>query len=277
MEEKTDYIEHLEYLNNNLFRMMLLYFSKAFFDAHEFNVFKEKIENPSLLNMTVLITEDLIINYEIQPMDYFKLHKKRTILESNTFYLINLKTKSNPLSFNYLIDKYVNQLNNFTIITEILLEKYETHCKIKSSDLESYLKLQENIFHEHQQEINNKFFPPKFNLDLSKFTFPPKRPKPRLKDLIIKGNPEVIEKIIVDNFKSSNNVTIHRMFIALEKLGYIKIEYGSRNHIIECLNNSIGSIRFKSKSVFAHEIDFMSDKKYLKTRNQIQSLIENIS
>ena len=78
----------------------------------------------------------------------------------------------------------------------------------------------------------------------------------------------------MDNFKKSKNVTIHRMFIALEKLGYIKIEYGSRNYIIECFNNSIGIDKFKVKSVFVKEIDFMNDKEYFDTRNHILSLIE---
>lgn len=277
MENKIDYIGILKNLKNNLNRLMVYYLSDLILDLPELNDLKADFEDPNIFNQTILVTKNLKFKVNLTTEDLVELLDKKTILESNTFYLIELKASLNKESFDFLIKKYIEDLKMFINNSESLIQNYELACKVKSSTLDNYLLFQEKIFKEHLQEINNKFFPPIFNWKLPKPIIPKQDSKPRLKDLIIKGNAEAIEKTIVDNFKSSNNVTIHRMFIALEKLGYIKIEYGSRNHIIECLNNSIGSIRFKSKSVFAHEIDFMSDKKYLKTRNQIQSLIENIS
>ena len=277
MEDKIDYIEILKYLKNNLNRLMVYYLSEVMLDSPQLSDVKANFEDPSILNQTLLVTKNLDFKDEVTSEDFVELLNKKSLLESNTFYLIELKATLNPESFDFLINKYLEDLRMFIRNSELLIQNYEMACKVKSATLKNYLLSQNNLFNEHLQEINNKFFPPIFNWKLPKPIIPKQDPIPRLKDLIIKGNADAIEKTIVDNFKSSNNVTIHRMFIALEKLGYIKIEYGSRNHIIECLNNSIGSIRFKSKSVFAHEIDFMSDKKYLKTRNQIQSLIENIS
>lgn len=275
MEGKIDYIGILKNLNNNLNRLMVHYLSEIILDLPKLSDIKANFEDPSILNQTILITKNLDLKGEVTPEDFIELLNKKSLLESNTFYLIEIKTTLNPESFDFLIKKYIEDLSMFIRNSELLIQNYEIACKVKSTTLKDYLHLQNKLFNEHLQEINNKFFPPIFKWKLPKPKIPTQETKPRLKDLIIKGNPEAIEKIIVDNFKSSKNVTIHRMFIALEKSGYIKIEYGSRNYIIECLNNSVGSINFKSKSVFAHEIDFMNDKKYLKTRNQILSLIEN--
>jgi hypothetical protein len=66
------------------------------------------------------------------------------------------------------------------------------------------------------------------------------------------------------------------MFTALDKLGYIKIEYGTREYLIECLNNSINENKFKFKSVFISKIDIINDREYIDLRNKINYLIENL-
>lgn len=141
--------------------------------------------------------------------------------------------------------------------------------------MKNCLSLQERIFLEHFNEIKIKF------IDLR---LPKLKPnifvknllnseKQKLKSLILKGNPEKVERILVDNFKDSNNKTLNRLFTALDNLGYIKIEHGERNKIIEYFNNSIGENKFSPTSVFKTKIDIYTDVHYKKIRNKLVDLI----
>lgn len=276
MEDKIDYTDNIKKLKDNLNKMTLYCFvKKSIFDLPVFNGIKPSSKEPIEKFNIVLHTKDLSLKYDVSTEDYLNLLDKEELLKSNLFRLLDLQDNLNSNSLNFLISEYKDFLVDKIKSLEKLNRDNKYTDSINCLIIKKYLDLQQELFNSHLEEINNTFFNPKFNSELTKPLITKQEPKPRLKDLIIKGNAELIEKIIVDNFKNSKNVTIHRMFIALEKLGYIKIEYGSRNHIIECFNNSIGSYNFKYKSVFVKEIDFMSDKEYLKTRNYILSLIEN--
>ena len=80
--------------------------------------------------------------------------------------------------------------------------------------------------------------------------------------LILKENPEAIEKIIINKFKNYNYTNINRMFVALDELGILKLEYGNRKELIECFNNSIGENKFEYKKVFKSKIDKIGDRQY---------------
>lgn len=262
MENKIDYIGILKNLKNNLNRLMVYYLSELILDLPELNDFKADFEDPSIFNQTILVTKNLEFKVKLTAEDLVELLDKKTLLESNTFYLIELKASLNKESFDFLIKKYIEDLKMFINNSELLIQNYEIACKVKSTTLNNYLLFQEKIFKEHLQEINNKFFPPIFKWKLPKPTIPLQEPKPRLKDLIIKGNPEEIEKIIVDKFKSYNYTNINRMFVALDELGILKLEYGNRKELVECFNNSIGENMFESRKVFKSKIDKVGDKHY---------------
>ena len=277
MESEVDYTQELDYLFNNL-KSRLLYYLSEIINQHPLFINAQLDIDNKYLNQIIYFDKDRNVHFQITIEDYFEILDKQKLLEANIFKLLQLKSNLNKESFTFIRDSYNTELTMHWNNAKILNNIYEEACFVKSDLLKNCLIAQEQIFNNHFNEITQRFFIPplpkvspglKFINNIIK-----SENKPRLKDLIIKGNPEVIEKIIVNNFKNSKNVTIHRMFIALEKLGYIKIEYGSRNYIIECFNNSIGIDKFKVKSVFVKEIDFMNDKEYFNTRNHISSLIE---
>ncbi|MCU4188627.1 hypothetical protein M9Q43_05545 [Flavobacterium sp. HXWNR29] len=276
MEDKIDYIGILKDLKNNLNKLMVYYLSEIMLDSPQLSDIKANFEDPSILNQTLLVTKNLDFKGEVTPEDFVELLNKKSLLESNTFYLIELKASLNPESFDFLIDKYMEDLRMFIRNSELLIQNYEVACKVKSNTLNNYLLLQDKLFKEHLQEINNKFFPPIFKWKLPKPTIPIQEPKPRLKDLIIKGNAEAIEKVLMNEFKNTNSVTINRMFTALNSLGYIIEEYGNKKNLIECLNNSIGSEKYISRLVFINKINVYNDKKYIQLRTKISNLLEKL-
>ncbi len=272
----TDYTENIKHLKDNLNRMMLYYFSKAFLDLPELSELKSSIEDPSKQNQIVLLTKDLSIKYDVTIEDYFNLLDKTTLLKSNTFYLIGYKEASNFNSFNFLINNYKEILENFIKILDVLNEINKSVNFKKSDILKNYLNLQQNLLNLHLQEINKTFFQPKLEWELPKAIIPIQEPKPRLKDLIIKGNAEAIEKVLINEFENTNNITINRMFTALSSLGYIIEEYGNKKKLIECINNSIGSEKYNSRLVFINKINVYNDKKYIQLRTKISNLLEKL-
>ena len=276
MGDKTDYTENIKYLNDNLNRMMLYYFSEAFLDLPELSELKSSIEDPSKQNQIVLLTKDLSIKYDVNNEDYGNLFDKTTLLKSNTFYLIGLKETFNSNSFNFLTNNYKQILESSIKILDVLNEFNKSVYLKKSDILKNYLDLQQNILNFHLQEINETFFLPKFKWELPKTIIQIQESKSRLKDLIIKGNPEAIEKVLINEFKNTNNVTINRMFTALSSLGYIIEEYGNKKKLIECLNNSIGSEKYISRLVFINKINVYNDKKYIQLRTKISNLLEKL-
>lgn len=269
MEDKADYIGILKNLKNNLNKLMVYYLSEIMLDSPQLSDAKANFEDPSILNQTLLVTKNLDFKSEVTPEDFVELLNKKSLLESNTFYLIELKASLNKESFDFLINKYMEDLRMFKGNSELLVQNYEVACKVKSTTLKNYLLLQDKLFNEHLQEINNKFFPPIFKWKLHKPTIPIQEYKPRLKDLIIKGNPEEIEKIIVDKFKSYNYTNINRMFVALDELGILKLEYGNRKELVECFNNSIGENMLEYEKIFKSKIDKIGDKYYKTIKGKI--------
>lgn len=282
MQDNTDYKSELKLLNDNICKVLLLYCSDKILDLPLLSDYKEILnveENPNYLFFSDQDSKS-IIKVDLSAENYIKLLNNKQLLESNTFYLLNLKTKVNAELFNFLSKKYLRNLDTYIYFAEILLDNYEEYCLIKSDLLKNYLRMQLQFFNSHKAEVNKQFFEPIFDfikLPDSLMDKPNEargtETKPRLRDVIIKGDAVAIEKTLVKSFKNASNVDIHRVFKALEKLGYIVINYNERKHLIDCLNNSIGSEKYLYKSVFVSDIDIMTDKKYQDIRNKIISLV----
>lgn len=277
MTDKTDYIDNIKYLKDNLNRMMLYGFvKKSIFDSPVFSGIKPSTEEPIEKINLVLRTKDLSLKDYVSLDDYLNLLDKRELLRSNIFRLLSLQENLNSNSFNFLVSEYKKFLED-TIKKIDKLNRDNKYTDLKNSDIIiKYLDLQQELLNSHLEEINNKFFPPIFNWKLPKSTIPIQESKSKLKDLIIKGNAEAIEKVLINEFKNSNNITINRMFTALSSLGYIIDEYGNKKKLIECLNNSIGSEKYISRLVFINKINVYNDKKYIQLRTKISNLLEKL-
>jgi hypothetical protein len=281
------YNEEIDALSINLFKMFAFYFSEKFYHNPPLSNIRGEIESTEKKNLLIFIDKNLDLHDNVTYQDLLFLSGKRTLLQSNTFTLINLKAEQKTESFNYLVEKYLDQVNIYSEYSTQCIELYDECCLVKSEQFKAFLQLQEVIFSEHLQEIKKHFFtPPKINWSKDAFKLPYENidklknsieNKPRLRDVILIGNAFKIEVALVKVFKKANFIDICRMFTALEKLGYIKTNYGEREHLILCLNNSIGSEKYNSKSVFFKTIDVMNDKKYIDLRNRIIKLLEEIN
>lgn len=274
MPEEIDYLSEIKKMKLNLSSSMVYYLTEKILDNPILENTQIDIDR-KFLNQVIYCNKDSEVFPEIPQMAYFEILNKQTLLEANTFRLLQLKSKLDVETFSLIKSKYFDEISNYYNLSSILNEFYEEACFVKSNDLKNCLSLQERIFLEHFNEIKIKF------IDLR---LPKLKPnifvknllnseKQKLKSLILKGNPEKVERILVDNFKDSNNKTLNRLFTALDNLGYIKIEHGERNKIIEYFNNSIGENKFSPTSVFKTKIDIYTDVHYKKIRNKLVDLI----
>lgn len=285
MQDNNDYTSDVKLLNDNICKVLLFYCSDKILDLPLLSDYKEILNVEANPNYLFFSDQDSksIIKFNLSAENYIKLLNNKGLLESNTLYLLNLKTKVNGELFNFLTQKYLKNLDSYIYFAEILLENYEEYCFIKSDLLKNYLIVQLQLLNEHKAELNKLFFEPVF--DFSKLTDALKdksneakeiEAKPKLRDVIIKGDAVAIEKILVKTFSRSQNLDINRIFTALHNLHYIIMKHGDRKFLIQCLNNSIGEKKYSSENVFKSAINTSTDNDYKIIRNTINNLLENL-
>lgn len=286
MSNTTDYASEINNLNDNITKMFLFYFSEKVLEIPFLKVFKGILEDAENPNYVFYIDQNSKPSKQenVTLENYNQLFNKKKLLESNTFYLLNLKATIGPEPFKFLIQKYLGNLESYILTATILFENYQDYCEIKSDLLKNYLTIQLQFLNEHKEELEKHFFEPVF--DFSKLPDALKdksneakeiEAKPRLRDVIIKGDAVAIEKILVKTFSRSQNLDINRMFTALHNLHYIIMKHGDRNFLIQCLNNSIDGKKFISENVFKSAINTSIDNEYKVIRNTINNLLENLS
>jgi hypothetical protein len=277
--ENTD----LKKLRDNLYGILLFYFNKRMIQLDIYKQIRRKIKNIEESNTIIYLDEKCFLHLDDTAFDILTIMSKKTRLEYSLVWLFELKANQSPDSFNYILKKYVAEVKTFSQISTYLSINYDDLCPVKSEKLKSSLNFQTDTLIEHLTELNNNFIQPEptdyniINITQPKVQTLDIAKKPNLQDLILKGDSKKIEKIIVENFKQSSNIDINRMFVALEKLGYININFGNRNQIIEYLNNSIGFMRYEPKSIFKIKIDPFTDKNYIAIRNNLIKWIESES
>ena len=273
----------LKKLRDNLYGILLFYFNKRMIRLDIYKEIRKKIKNFGVNDTIIYLDEKCFLHLDDTAFDILTIMSKKTRLEYSMVWLFELKSNQNPDSFNYTLKKYVAEVRTFSLISTYLFINYDDLCPFKSEKLKASLNFQTDTLIDHLTELNNNFIQPEptdYNiinttqpkvqtLDIAK--------KPNLQDLILKGDSKKIEKIIVENFKQSSNIDINRMFVALEKLGYININFGNRKQIIECLNNSIGFMMYEPQSIFKIKIDPFTDKNYIAIRNNLIKWIESES
>ena len=265
MKSEVDYTQELDYLFNNLKNTFLFYLSEII-TKHPLYKKPQPDFDTKCLNQVVFIDKNGKENFKITIQDYFEILEKKNLLDANIFKLLQLKSNLNNESFTFIRDSYYQELTKHWGNAKTYNNSYEEACFVKSDLLKNCLMAQEQIFSNHFNEITQRFFTPPLPKENPSLKFInniiKSENKPRLKNLILKENPEAIEKIIINKFKNYNYTNINRMFVALDELGILILEYGNRKELIECFNNSIGEKKFEYKKVFKSRIDKISDKHY---------------
>ena len=93
------------------------------------------------------------------PFDISELTFKINDLSKNTLRLFELKESLQEETFEFILKKYMEQLEFHNNIATLLVENYEQHCLSKSKELKEILLLQQIIIREHNTEIINSFKP----------------------------------------------------------------------------------------------------------------------
>lgn len=286
MTANIGFTNEMNILTSNLNKMMLYYFSEEILNLNIFIDAKKQLNKETNLNIIFFLNQnsEVVITETVTTKDYSVLLSKKNWLDANVYYLLDLKTNLNPEPFEYLVAKYSEILSGYLNIATILLENYEMYCLTKSGLLKIYLDTQLQFLNFHKADIKNQFFKPKYDFIKLPDALKDKPNevkeignKPRLRDVIIKGNAVAIEKILVKTFNRSQNLDINRMFTALVNLQYIIMKHGDREFLIECLNNSIEGKKYNSRNVFKSTINTSIDNQYKVIRNTIINLLENLN
>jgi hypothetical protein len=87
-----------------------------------------------------------------------KLLKKRSLLENNLFLLLQKKTEITSIEFEFILQKYFDQLVFFLFITNWLVSNIKKYHKdVSSLPLIGSFKLQHEYLSSHTKEISNYF------------------------------------------------------------------------------------------------------------------------
>ena len=73
------------------------------------------------------------------------------------FLLLEKKEKLKPNPFNFLLEKYIEQLNFYVLISDWMDKNIAVDIPDLDSDIKSYFELQKKIFQKHLEVFQNNF------------------------------------------------------------------------------------------------------------------------
>ena len=247
------------------------------------------------------IDEDLTIKVvdsfeKIAESNYNKFHK----LEYNCFKLINLKETIGKVSYNFLFHKYMENVINYTVICNKLIQYYYIYYPNNAIDPTPIFVQQKNVFEKHLSEIENKI-----NLKGKKITTsdiitniietnifkhyivekeiktPKTNPKintnREFKDFIIHDNKEEIERIVKTHFSNLRGVSLRYLIEFLKEKGILILKHGDATNLYKTLiklfeGNDIGAYT----SIFDKKVFDKDDENYKSAKITFEKIFEKI-
>ncbi|MFD2890851.1 hypothetical protein ACFS5J_02360 [Flavobacterium chuncheonense] len=205
------------------------------------------------------------------PFNKDYLLEKTYRLRSNILSIFELKESLKPETFQYIFEKYHEQISVHKTITALLVEHYDSNCPEKSEDLKNLFLSQQNILATHYNEIEKHFkIKPnteKFNSQeliekLKNLNTPITSNKKYLRDYILHPNKIEIERIILNLYSERNGTSIRYLIECMEEIKLITLEHGKRKLIHEAMQNSFNGQLPSYKAVFGYTIDKIQNTDY---------------
>lgn len=225
---------------------------------------------PFFDGVSYIDNSDWVIN-KVKPYDKNVLSLKSTQLIKNIYTLFEFKENLQLDTFNFIFEKYYEQLNFHKTVATIIVDNYESYCEEKNEEIKAIFLLQQEITNKHFDELQKYFTKNIFSLkkiDTSKFldnilsskkTF---TPKVKLRNYLLHQNSIEIENIIVELYLNRSGSNFRYLIEAMEEIKLITLEYGKKKLIYEAISNSFNTKIPSYKSIFGYSIEKVNNPDY---------------
>lgn len=277
-------------MNLNILKHFIFYIptneiTKKLYDSEFLSKMDKKI---FYLNRDLEFLDDSDINS-------LELLKKPTLLKSNYFKILELKSKLNNDAFALFYKTYLKQLNSFTEIGDLVNKNIQKDIPNCSEEVLGYVNYNFFILNEHQNSIKEiepsliQIATQKEKLDLgvldklqnqlknslvSKITQTETIP---FRDFIRRGNKDEFEKIIKTHFSDLKGISLRYLIQYLEDEGVLILKHGDYQKLFDSIKELFeGKDIAKYNSIFSIPNFSSNDKKYQKNKIAFEKVFEKI-
>ena len=143
-------------LIDNLYKPLIFYIPESIIPetkkGMEFHAKQEHIFNK------IIVIDNDGNNYELElKSNSFGLLGKNNLLDKNLFQLLEQKGQLNPFQFDVLLQKYMEQINFYVLISGWMSDNLESQIDNLDGSIISYFTLQKMAFQNHKEALQHSF------------------------------------------------------------------------------------------------------------------------
>jgi len=149
--------ETFEKLRLNLYKPLIFYIPRSIIPDDK----KEYFEAPRFKNYfnTVVIINQKGRDYELKDeASLYYIMLKQAKLDENIFILLNEKETLNENQFDFLLKKYLIQINFYVLISEWFNRNIALHIDNLSDEVKNSFQLQYDVFIDHLNHLKSNYF-----------------------------------------------------------------------------------------------------------------------
>ncbi len=143
-------------LKNNLYKPLIFYVPRSIIPDNKKELYGSS-KFDSIFNRIVVIDKKGNILELKSNIKLLQLLEKPTLLDENIFLLLDEKEHLKPYQFNYLLEKYIEQINFYVLISDWMDKNIIINIIDLDSDIKSYFELQKKVFQKHLGVFKNNF------------------------------------------------------------------------------------------------------------------------
>lgn len=266
------------------------------------------INGPELTKIKDLLDRVLVIDntFQIIPIEqlnsYIDIINKAYYLDKNIFKLLDKKGEISDFQFNFILEKYYEQVEFYYQTTEFYLSNLSLPIFDNINDtIKGLFTIQHNNYKKHLEELNKQFYPdktinsqvendfssqiisnlnsigveliesPNNNIEESEVD--------ELKTLshyIQHKNRKEIETAIVNSFLGARGKKLRCIVEFLVRENLISLDHGQKLAIFNALKNTFKREIGDYTSMWGYEVDKFRDKTYIKIKSKLKVILKDL-
>lgn len=146
-----------EKLRLNLYKPLIFYIPRSIIPDDKKEYFKASRFNNYFNNVIIINQKGFDYQLKDQPSLYH-IMGKQGMLDENIFNLLDKKETLNEYQFDFLLNKYLIQINFYVLISEWFNRNMTLHIENLSDEVKNSFKLQYEIFSKHLEQLKSSYF-----------------------------------------------------------------------------------------------------------------------
>lgn len=146
-----------EKLRLNLYKPLIFYIPRSIIPDNKKEYFKASRFNNYFNNVIIINQKGFDYQLKDQPSLYH-IMGKQGMLDENIFNLLDKKETLNEYQFDFLLSKYLIQINFYVLISEWFNRNMTLHIENLSDEVKNSFKLQYEIFSKHLEQLKSNYF-----------------------------------------------------------------------------------------------------------------------